>query len=280
MYLGVHVSSAGKIYSSIDRVRELGCNTMQIFSRNPQRRRDVFLAAEDIKEFNERRKGARINPVFIHIPYVVNLASPDKKLLRRSIKVYIEDIKEAYRLNADYIVTHMGSHKNTSESEGLTRLIEALDIIIEKTAGTPVKILLENVSGSGSWIGYKFVHHRQIMKNVKNRQRLGICFDTAHAYSAGYNIASKRGLSELMEELDELVGLDSVKLIHLNDTKDKIGSRRDRHEHIGKGKIGLEGIRRIVNEEAFKDVAFILETPKDSDKSDKINLELVRSLRV
>ncbi|MDD2702545.1 MAG: deoxyribonuclease IV [Candidatus Omnitrophica bacterium] len=276
MRLGVHVSTAGNIYDAVDRARELGCTSMQIFSRNPQRKREVFLSGEDIGEFVARLKTANIKPFFIHAPYTVNLASPDKGLWKRSIKVYIEDIREAFKLRADYIVTHMGSHKETSEEEGTARFIQALNCIIEKTADTPVGLLLENVAGSGSWIGHHFFQQKQVIDALADKSRVGLCLDTAHAYSAGYDVATREGLKDVLDEIDALVGLDRLKLIHLNDTKDALGSHRDRHEHIGQGRIGSAGMKRIVTSRRLQHAAFILETPKDSGDSDRMNLEVVR----
>ncbi|MFA5362829.1 MAG: deoxyribonuclease IV [Candidatus Omnitrophota bacterium] len=278
MRLGVHVSTAGKIYDAVDRARELGCTAMQIFSRNPQRKREIFLTGEDTAEFIARLKTAKIKPLFIHAPYTVNLASPDKGLWKKSVKVYIEDIREAFKLRADYIVTHMGSHKKTSAEEGIARFIQALNVIIEKTADTPVGILLENAAGAGSWIGHHFIQQKQVIDALADNTRVGICLDTAHAYSAGYDIATRDGLKAVLDEIDELVGLDKLKLIHLNDTKDAFSTHRDRHEHIGRGAIGLSGMRRIVVSRRLKDVSFILETPKDSEDADRMNLEAVRNL--
>lgn len=279
MLLGVHVSIEGKIYEAIERARLLGCNTMQIFSRSPQQWRDNFLDAGDIEEFSKRKDLYKISPIFIHIPYLINLASPESRLYEFSIEAYIEDILEAHSLKADYIVTHMGSHKKTSEEAGIERLTQALNIILEKTKNSKVGILLENTSGSGSWLGYKFSHHKAIIEGIKHKERIGLCLDTAHAYSAGYDIATKAGLELLLSEIGSLVGLKLVKLIHLNDAKDKLGSRRDRHEHIGKGKIGLEGMQRIINHLKLKELAFILETPKNEEKDDLKNLKIVKKLR-
>ncbi len=278
MRLGVHVSTAGKIYESVDRARALGCTSMQMFSHNPQRKREIFLTAEDIGEFTARLKAAKIKPLFIHIPYTVNLASPEKGLWKKSIKVYIEDIREAFKLRADYIVTHMGSHKKTSEEEGMARFIRALNVIIEKTADTPVGILLENVAGAGSWLGHHFIQHKQVLDALFDKTRVGICLDTAHAYSAGYDIATSKGLKVVLDEIDALVGLERLKLIHLNDTKDAFGTHRDRHEHIGKGAIGLSGMKGIVTSRRLSRVSFILETPKDTENADRMNLGVVRDL--
>jgi deoxyribonuclease-4 len=279
MLLGVHVSTQGKIYEAVERGYKLGCNTIQIFSRSPQRWRDNFLETKDIEEFNRRREKFKIKPIFIHIPYLINLASPSPRLYGASIEAYIEDILEASLLKADYIVTHMGSHKATSEDEGLRRLINALNKILEKTKNSNVGILLENTAGSGSWLGYKFSHQKKIIQNIKYKERVGLCFDTAHAYLAGYDIAKKEGLEDTLSEIDKLVGLELIRLIHLNDAKDKLGSHHDRHENIGKGCIGMEGMKRIINHPKLKDLPFILETPKNDDESDVVNLNVVRHLR-
>ena len=279
MLLGVQVSTEGKIYEALERAHKLGCNTMQIFSRNPQRWRDNFLMPEDIAEFNRRQQSLKIRPLFIHIPYLINLASPNPRLYDASIDAYIEDILEAHTLHADYIVTHMGSHKETSERAGLKRLTKALNTILDSTKAAKVGILLENTAGSGSWLGYKFSHQKEVIQGLNSRERVGLCFDTAHAYLAGYDIATKEGLDKMLDEIDRLVGLSLIKLIHLNDAKDKLNTHRDRHEHIGKGFIGLEGMRRIINHPKFRNTAFILETPKKGEDDDRINLQTVRNLR-
>lgn len=279
MLLGVQVSIEGKIYQAPERAHKLGCNTMQIFSRNPQRWREDFLEPIDIEEFQKRQEKFKIKPLFIHIPYLINLASPNPRLYAASIEAYIEDILEAQTLKADYIVTHMGSHKETSEEEGLARLIEALDRILEKTRNTNVGILLENTAGSGSWLGYKFIHQKEIIQDLKQKERLGLCLDTAHAYLAGYDIATKDGLEAMLDEIEELVGINLIKLIHLNDARGELGSRHDRHEHIGKGKIGLEGMKRVINHTKLRNLPFILETPKKNEEDDIMNLNTVRKLR-
>jgi deoxyribonuclease-4 len=210
---------------------------------------------------------------------LINLASPNPKLYEASIEAYIEDILEAHVLGADYIVTHMGSHKETSEEAGIKRLIAALNRILEKTKSSPVAILLENTAGSGSWMGYKFTHQEKIIQGLKHRERVGLCFDTAHTYLAGYDIATKDGLDSTLNEIDKLVGINLIKLIHLNDAKGELGSKHDRHDHIGKGSIGLDGMRRIINHPKLRNIPFILETPKKSEDDDRTNLNTVRKLR-
>ncbi len=279
MILGVHVSGVARLDQTLDVAHKLKCQTMQIFARNPlQWRGAEALDPEDVEKFKLKRKKFHIDPVFIHISYLINLASPDPRLYHGSIRAYIEDIKDAERLNADYIVTHMGSHKETSEGEGIKRLIQALNEIIEATKDSKVGILLENTSGSGSWLGYKFEHQTAIVAGLKDKARVGLCIDTAHAYLAGYDLSTKDGLSRMLAEIDTGVGLGMIKLIHLNDAHGKLGSHHDQHDHIGKGGIGLEGLKRIINHPKLKHIPMILETPKDDAKSDATNLALVRKL--
>jgi len=278
MLLGVHVSIAGHIWESIDRAEALGCNVMQIFSRDPRQWRRSKIKAEDIREFRLRREKSGIQKVFIHIPYLINLASPYNVLYQGSLRAYIQDMKEAQALGADYIVTHMGSHKESGEKQGLKRITVALNRILDKTKDSSVGILLENTSGSGSWLGYKFEHQRQIIDGLENKKRVGICFDTCHAYTAGFDLSSPEGYSKTIESLDRIVGLKRLKLVHLNDSRDELGSHADRHEHIGKGSLGLEAFRRIVNDPRLAGSAFVLETPKDSENADKRNLKAVKKL--
>jgi len=279
MRLGVHVSAEGHIYEAAERAHKLGCNTMQVFSRNPQQWRKDFLNPADCQEFIRLRKNFDIAPLFIHVSYLINLASPNKRLYEGSIEAYVEDILEAHMLDADYIVTHMGSHKETSEDAGIERLIDALNRILDKTKATKVGVLLENTAGSGSWLGYKFEHQKKILAGIKNKERVALCLDTAHAYVAGYDVSRKPGLEAMLNEIDSLVGLKQIKLVHLNDTKALLGSHHDVHYHIGKGNIGISGMKLIVNHPGLKNCAFILETPKDTLNADKKNLAAVRKLR-
>lgn len=237
------------------------------------------MQSEDIEEFNRLRQKFKISPLFIHIPYLINLASPNPKLYWASVRAYTEDIQEAEKIKADYIVTHMGSHKDTSEDAGLKRLSAALNKIITRTKDSRVGILLENTTGSGSWLGYKFVHQKKVIGRLKDKSRVGLCLDTAHAYLAGYDISTSDGLDQLLDEIEENVGINLVKLIHLNDAPGELGSRHDMHTHIGRGNIGLEGMRRIINHPRLKYIPFILETPKETLKDDQVNLKTVRKLR-
>lgn len=276
MRLGVHVSIAGKLSDAVDRAEALGCQTMQIFSRNPRGWKLKKVSAKEIEAFKRRREEADIRPLVVHIPYLVNLASPDRALYKRSIEYYIEDIKYADAIGADYFVTHMGSHKGSGERFGLKKLGEALKAVIKKTK-PQLQILLEITAGSGNWLGYKFEHLRDVIKRVKGL-KLGVCFDTAHAFEAGYDIRTKKALGSTLKAFDVIVGLDRLKVIHINDSKSSLGSRKDRHENIGQGNIGLSGFRGVVNHPALKGLPFILETPKMEFGDDKNNMDIVRGL--
>ena len=276
--LGVHVSIAGKIYKSVERAAELGCNAMQIFSRNPRQLRKSSLSEEDIKIFREKVKQAKIKPVVIHIPYTLNLASNKSGFYKITIREFIQDLIEADKLKAEYLVTHMGSFKGGTERGGLLRVANALNKILKETEGVKTKVLLENTSGSGNWLGYKFSHQKFIFDRLNLAKRVGICLDTAHAWAAGYKINESEGLSSLLKEIEQEVGLEKLKVIHLNDTKEKLGSRNDRHEAIGKGEIGARGFKYILNDPKLKDLSFILETPKENKEDDMKNLSVVRRL--
>ena len=276
--LGVHVSIAGKIYKSIDRTVELGCNTMQIFSRNPRQWRKTLLSDEDVERFKKKVKKSNISPVVIHIPYLLNLATVKKSFFKVTIKEFIADLVEADRLEADYLVTHMGSYKGGTEEGGLSRIIQALNKILKETKEVKTKVLLENTSGSGHWLGYKFSHQKIVLDGLNRPESVGICLDTAHAWAAGYKINEPRGLKSLLDEIDQEVGLERLKVIHLNDTQEKLGSLRDRHHDIGTGEIGRKGFNLIVNHPKLREAAFILETPKKRENEDKENLEAVREI--
>lgn len=277
MRIGVHVSIAGRIYESLERAKALGCDAMQIFSRNPRGWQAAALGVPDTAEFKRLKLKHDIRPVAVHIPYIINLASPDDNLYKRSIEAYIEDIKRADSLGAEYFVTHMGSHVGSGEESGIRRFYKALDAIIKK-ARPKTMILLENTAGSGDGIGYRFEHLKRIIEALSDAGRVGVCLDTAHTFEAGYDIKTRAGLEKTFEKFDKLLGLDLVKVVHFNDSLSPFGSHVDRHQHIGKGNIGSEALGRIINHPRLKDAAFIMETPKESEKDDKRNLAAARRL--
>jgi len=275
--LGVHVSIQGGLVKSLERARAVGCNTMQIFSRSPRSWSGLKSEKKEVEEFKKQRKKLEIIPLVVHIPYLANLASPDDKSYEKSLKSFVEDVKTADEIGAEYFVTHLGSHKGEGEEFGIKRFYDAMNIAIKET--TPkLQILLETTAGSGDALGYSFEHIKQIIDGIKRREHIGICLDTAHVYAAGYDITTKKGLDDTLKAFDSSLGLDRLKVVHLNDSKSAVGSRVDRHENIGKGTLGSAGIRLIINHLKLKDLAFILETPKESEDADRENIEAVKKL--
>ncbi len=278
MKLGVQVSTAGKIYHSIDRAKKLGCNTMQIFARNPRQWRKSSLSPEDIETFKEKVKKEKISPIAVHIPYTLNLATSKPRFYRITIREFIADLVEADKLGADFLITHMGSHRGITEEEGLSKISAALEEILKETKGCRTMILLENTAGSGMWVGHTFSHHRIILEKISFNPLVGICFDTAHAWAAGYKIDDCQGVEAVVDEIDKEIGIERLKVIHLNDTQTNLGSRLDRHFDIGQGKIGKRGFSCIFSHARLKDLTFILETPKESEEDDLRNLDAVRRI--
>lgn len=276
MRVGVHVSIAGGLPAALERAKRLSCNTMQIFSRSPRGGPAPVLAEADVRAFQSGRQAADIQPLVVHAPYIINLASPDARMHAQSVRLYREDYARCATIGAQYLVTHVGSHRGSGEEAGIARVAEALNETLAHDS--PVMVLLENTAGSGQGLGERFEHLAAMRAGVKQFKRVGVCLDTAHTFAAGYAIHTLEGLEQTLEQFDRLVGLEHLKVVHLNDSKVEFESRVDRHWHIGDGKIGLEAFRRIVNHPKLRDLPFILETPKDSDEDDPRNLATIRGL--
>ncbi len=283
--LGVHVSIAGGIHKAVERAKSLGCTTMQIFSHNPRGWAIKELDENDVKLFRRLREEADINPLYVHTAYLINLCTPDKELYRKSKETFLSEIERADVLGADYLITHLGSigHESGSrsrEEEGIRRVVDALMDISKRcrkfSRYAEVKILLENTAGEKGEIGYSFEQLSEILENTKGGIVGGLCLDTCHAFSAGYNLSGRGRTEEVLKELDKIVDLGNLRVIHLNDSKRPCASRIDRHEDIGKGFIGIKGFRALLNYPGLKDIPFILETPKKADKDDIRNLKVVR----
>lgn len=275
--LGVHTSIAGGVHLSIERAKELGCNTVQIFSHNPRQWIVREMPTDSILQFKELRKSYNIAPVFIHTSYLINLAASNKGILEKSTSLLIQEMDIADLLDADYVILHTGSASQDSEKAGRKRAIKALKRVArEKEWGA--KLLLENTAGERGDISSHMKDLAEIIDNTEDTLIGGVVIDTCHAFAAGYDIIDEYGLSEFAKEIETYIGLDNVKLIHLNDSKKGRNSHVDRHEHIGKGSIGRDGLRRFINHPAFKNIPLILETPKKSEEDDPRNLKIVRSL--
>jgi len=277
MRLGVHISIAGGLLEALARAKRLSCTAMQIFSRSPRGGSSTKLSPELVERFDAERHEADIEPLAVHGPYIINLASPEPAMWKQSVRLYQEEYARATTLNAKYLVTHVGSHRGQGEAGGITRVAAAVSRTLERA--TPrVTILLENTAGSGQGLGYQFEQLADIRDKVATKAHVGICLDTAHLFAAGYPIHTPEGLEDVIERFDRTIGLTHLKLIHLNDSKVPFDSRVDRHWHIGQGHIGLEPFRRLVNHPRLAQVPFILETPKSTEEDDVRNLTTVRKL--
>lgn len=276
MRLGVHVPIAGGFDNALGWAERLNCSAMQLFSRSPRGGKAPAIDPKVARAFTERRLKAGITPLAVHGPYVLNLASPDPEMWRRSVALFIEEISRADSLKADYLVMHLGSHKGKGVASGIQQIIRALNKAVSQQGG--VTILLENTAGSGDSVGSRFEDLAAIRAGVRMKQRIGICLDTAHLFAAGFEIHTAIGLRKTLDSFDRVVGLKHLMLVHLNDSKVPLGSCVDRHWHIGKGQIGLAAMRRIVREPRLREVPWILETPKTTEAEDKLNLATVRRL--
>ena len=277
MRLGVHVSIAGGLAAALERAVRLSCTTLQIFSRSPRGGPAPAFAPTELQAFDTQRRQAGLDPLAVHGPYIINLASQDETMFRNSVRLYQEEYRRCQFLNAQYLVTHVGSHRGAGEAGGIARVAEALNRTLEG-AEASVMLLLENTAGSGQGLGDRFEQLAAMRAKVHRSASVGICLDTAHLFAAGYPIHTNEGLDETLAQFDRIVGLTHLKLIHLNDSKVDFNSHVDRHWHIGEGQIGLAAMRRIVNHPRLHHLPFILETPKKSDDDDPRNLATVRRL--
>lgn len=279
MPLGAHMSISGGVDKAIDRGQEVGCETIQIFTRTPRQWKMREFSQEEVEDFKRKREETGINPVFAHDTYLINLGSPDEELWKRSIAVFEDELARCDALGLPYLVVHPGSHVGTGEEAGLERITGALSLILAKKPGYRAQILLEITAGQGDTLGYSFQQLARLIELTKGGEALGICFDTCHAFVAGYEIRTRQGYLATFQELEEVIGLERLKVFHLNDAKGDLGSRLDRHQHIGKGYLGVEPFRMLLNDERFRGLPMVLETPKGSKtEEDMENLRVLRSL--
>lgn len=274
MLLGVHCSISGGLHKAFNEASSLGIDTFQIFTKNQRQWKEKAVDAEEKAVFINSLKNSNIKTAFSHASYLINLAGNDDVLWERSVKALTSEVLRCNELGLKFTILHPGYAKSLNEHEGIKKTIRALKTVIHATKNSKVKILLENTAGQGSSIGYKFEHLRQIMNGVESA-RIGACFDTCHAFAAGYDIRTKTGFEMAMEELDNTIGLENLHVFHLNDSKAGLGSNIDRHEHIGKGKLGLAPFKQIMKR--FKHIPKVIETPKE-DNMDAVNLEILRKL--
>lgn len=275
--VGVHVSIAVSIDRAVDRAIEKDCDTFQIFSSNPRGWKVRELKEMEIEQFVTKVTQSGIFPPVDHMPYLPNLATPTDEVYKKSVAALIVELRRCESLQIPYLVTHLGSHKGYGKAAGFLRMVDAINMAFREV-DNKVMLLLENTAGTKNSMGGTFEDIQQIRGNIEHQERIGICFDTCHAFVAGYDLRTEESLNATMQHFDDVIGLEHLKLIHLNDAKADLNSRLDRHEHIGLGYIGEEGFRVILKDERIKKLPMILETPVDNRRDDIENIQKVREL--
>ncbi|MCX8095779.1 MAG: deoxyribonuclease IV [Caldisericia bacterium] len=276
--LGAHVSIAGGVKNAPLNGEKIGCDAIQIFTKNQRQWYAKEYSEEEIKEYFDNLKKTKIKKVCAHSSYLINLASPNDEIYKKSIDALIDDLKRCEMLKIPFEVIHPGSHLGEGLEKGIERIIKGIDKVFKKVKFTG--IALETVAGQGSNIGFNFEQLRDIINGVKEKDRVFVCFDTAHAFESGYDIRTEKGFGKVLDEFDKIIGIEKLVVFHLNDSKTDCGSNVDRHENIGKGVLGLEPFRFLVNSKDFEDHPMILETPGGDDMyiEDLKTLNLLRSL--
>ncbi len=277
MRFGFHISIAGGFSKVVERAKVRGCETIQFFSRNPRGWKYDPLDEADIKKFREAIQHSKLFPVFLHLPYLPNIASRESKFYKRSIDSIATDLERAEQLEAQYLIVHIGHRMTSPEDEAIGAVIYGINQALER-AKNSVILLLENTAGQGTEIGYSFEQIKKIIDGINERERIGVCLDTAHSFEAGYNLSNKEGIEKTFESFEQTIGLKRLHLLHLNDSKTPLGSRKDRHWHIGEGYIGLDGFRYLVNHPLLKHLPGIMETPRKDTVEDLKNMKVIKSL--
>ena len=281
MKLGAHESTAGGLYRAFERAQSVACDTVQIFVKSNRAWAAKPLAEADIEQFKAQRQESSIRPVIGHASYLLNLASPDELLWTKSLNALIIELERCDALGIPHLVLHPGSHVGSGQEAGLARVAQALGEVHAATSGLQTQLLLETTAGQGTSLGCRFWHLAWLIEHTAQRERLGVCLDTCHVFAAGYELRTPEGYAATMDAFDREIGLERLRAVHLNDSKGELGSRKDRHEHIGRGHIGLEGFRYLQSDSRLDPLPGLLETPKSDDlHEDRENLAILRSLTV
>ncbi len=277
--MGAHMPTSGGLFKAFGRGAEVGCGCMQIFTKSPNQWHAKELDDEAITAFRVARETTGIDPIVAHDSYLINLASPDATLRGKSIAAFLYEIDRCDRLRIPFLVTHPGAHKESGIERGIKTFVDSMRRIYDDRPETTICVLLETTAGQGSSLGYAFEQIATMIDGIGEKKRLGVCVDTCHIFSAGYDIRDPAGYEAVMRQFDKTIGISWVRCIHLNDSKKVLGSRVDRHEHIGEGLIGIDCFRSIMNDSRWSKVPKILETPKSEDlHEDVTNLKRLRTL--
>ena len=280
LLLGAHMSIAGGVDLAPLRGRQVGCRTIQLFTKSSNQWRARSLPTEEIDRFRANLQAAAIAPTVAHGAYLINLASTDPALHQRSMAACLEELERAEVLGIPYLVIHPGAHMGAGEEAGLRQVANSLRELLKRTKGCRVQVVIETTAGQGSSLGHRFEQIALLLDQIGLPERTGVCLDTCHLFAAGYDIRTPDEYASVLRVFDQVVGIASLKVIHLNDCKKELGCRVDRHEHIGKGAIGLEAFRCLVTDPRLRGIPMIIETPKDGDfvTADRRNLKTLRGL--
>jgi deoxyribonuclease-4 len=277
--LGAHTSTSGGVSKSVDLAEKFGFTAMQIFTKNNNRWFQKPLEKKEIEVFKTKLKNSKIKFVVSHDSYLINLCGTDKEILRKSRIAFLDELERCELLGIPHLNFHPGSHLGAGEEDGIKLIAESINIVHDKSKGYKVSSMLETTAGQGTAIGYRFEQLQKIIDLVEQKERMTVCIDTAHIFAAGYDLKDPIKFNKLIKAFDEIIGLDILKCFNLNDSKKELGSRVDRHEHIGNGFIGLEGFSNIMNDKRLKKIPKILETPKGKEYLEDIeNLKVLRRL--
>jgi deoxyribonuclease IV len=278
--IGIHLGTSGGASNAVERAREIGANTLQIFSASPRMWRARKIDPKQCERMHELRAALDVGPLVIHTSYLVNVCSHSADVRKKSIAAFHGEVERALALGAEYLVLHPGSWKGITRDEGLKLAAESIQRAIDGLPwqGTDFHILIENTAGAEFSLGGSFEQVAELVSLLRSRAPVGVCLDTCHTHVAGYDMVSADGYKETMREVKSTVGFDSVRVWHCNDAKAECGSKLDRHEHIGQGTMGVEAFRRLLNDKQFAHCAFIAETPFDEEGDDERNVRVLKSL--
>ena len=279
MLLGAHLSIAGGVDKAFDRAEKLACTSFQIFTKSNRQWKARELTSDEIERYHQRQAETGIEPVICHASYLINIGASDEKVWQKSVEALVVELERCELLKIPHLVLHPGAHMGEGVEIGIDQVVKALDMVHERLPGYKVKIALEITAGQGSALGSKFSEIGQMIESTRESGRLAVCFDTCHALAAGYEFRDGTSYKNMIDEFDSVIGLNRLKVIHMNDSVQDVGSRVDRHAHIGQGCIGLEPFGYFLNDSRFEKVPFLLETPKDDDPADdEQNLDKLREL--
>lgn len=280
--LGAHMSIAGGYYKAVEAAQQAGCEVVQLFTKNNNQWRAKPISGEDVSLFAGALQQHKIAQPLSHASYLINLASGNPELWEKSVDGMVVELQRAAQLGIAYVVVHPGAHTGQTEAEGIAQVVRAIDEIHRRLPEVAAGILLESTAGQGTCLGCRFEQLAAMIGGVAQPDRLGICVDTCHLFAAGYPLIDRRDYLQTFRDLDKTVGLQRIKAFHLNDSKKDLGSRVDRHEHIGRGKLGLAPFAHLLNDRRFRKVPMYLETPKglndDGEDWDVVNLRALREL--